>query len=193
MNKSTKIYLVKNCYGNPNKVYIGKTKTTRKNNHIETFGYDISYSIIDEIYSLDKSDWKPLETKWIQYYRNLGFDVLNKNNGGGGPINCSEETKQKIRNKHIGLIHTKETKQKMSISKLGIPRSEKTKCKMRKSKSEEHISKLRKPILQYNIQGNFIQEYKSYTFAKNVTKINGINNVLVGLAKTAGGYIWKHK
>jgi hypothetical protein len=30
----TKIYLVENCYGDPNKVYIGKTINSRKKVHI---------------------------------------------------------------------------------------------------------------------------------------------------------------
>ena len=32
----TYIYLVENCYGDPNKVYIGKTKNSRKTQHQKT-------------------------------------------------------------------------------------------------------------------------------------------------------------
>jgi hypothetical protein len=193
MKNTTKIYLVSNINSDPNTVYIGKTKNTRKYNHKNIFGDNIKYDIIDEIKSLNRKDWEPLETKWIQHYRNLGYNVVNKNNGGGGPKSCNKETKQKIRNKHLGIKHSEETKQKMSKAKIGIPRSEETKQKMRKSKSKEHAFKFRKPILQYDLQGNFVKEYDSYTSAKNITKINGINNVLVGISKTAGNYIWKHK
>jgi hypothetical protein len=34
----TKIYLVENCYGDPNKVYIGKTINSRELNHKKTYG-----------------------------------------------------------------------------------------------------------------------------------------------------------
>lgn len=51
----------------------------------------------------------------------------------------------------------------------------------------------RKPILQFDLQGNFIKEYDSYTSAKNTTKINGINNAVKGTVKTAGGYLWTYK
>jgi hypothetical protein len=36
-----------------------------------------------------------------------------------------------------------------------------------------------------------INTYSSITEAKFITKIKGINNVLTGRAKTAGGYIWQ--
>ena len=51
----TKIYLVENCYGDLNKVYIGKTKNSRENNHKNTYGDQIIYTIIDEIPSLDST------------------------------------------------------------------------------------------------------------------------------------------
>jgi hypothetical protein len=40
---------------------------------------------------------------------------------------------------------------------------------------------------------NIINEFQSITDAINKTKIKGIGNALTGLAKTAGGYIWKYK
>jgi hypothetical protein len=76
---------------------------------------------------------------------------------------------------------------------------------MRKPKSKLHIYNMKqakigkpnilsqKPILQYDLHNNLIEEYSSYTLAKKITKINGINNVLVGKTRTAGGFIWKHK
>lgn len=38
-----------------------------------------------------------------------------------------------------------------------------------------------------------IKEYKSITEARNMTGIKGIKNVVTGLAKTAGGFIWRFK
>jgi hypothetical protein len=59
----TKIYLVTNINDNPNKAYIGKTKNSRENNHKKAFGNNIKYNIIDEVESLNRNDWEPLETK----------------------------------------------------------------------------------------------------------------------------------
>jgi hypothetical protein len=81
----TKIYLVENCYGDSNKVYIGKTKNNRKSSHKNTFGNQIIYTYIDEIESTNREDWKPLESYWIEQFRQWGFEVMNKNKGGNGP------------------------------------------------------------------------------------------------------------
>ncbi len=95
----TKIYLITNCYGISNKIYIGKSKMKygREYAHRKTYGSEITYDYIDEIDSLDKNDWKPLECFWINYFKMLGFEVLNTNDGGGGPSFHTEETKLKLR------------------------------------------------------------------------------------------------
>ena len=167
----TRIYLVENCFGDPNKVYIGKTKTSRKSAHKCKFGDKIIYNYIDEISSVDRKDWEPLETFWIQQFKVWGFEVLNKNEGGGGvEIHSeetklklskvltgktrSEETKSKLRHSLKGLKHSSdkmkglkrsdETKLKMSLSKIGTKLSQSTKQKMsdvRLGKKQPNISK----------------------------------------------------
>jgi len=95
----TKIYLVENCFGDSNKIYIGKTKNSREKTHKRKFGEQIRYTYIDEVNSLDYKDWEPLESYWIEQFRQWGFDVLNKNGGGGGPTTHSGEIRNKISNK----------------------------------------------------------------------------------------------
>lgn len=59
--------------------------------------------------------------------------------------------------------------------------------------------KIGKPVLQYDLQGNYIKEYPSYREARRQTGISGIDTVCRGerqktkRQKTAGGYIWKYK
>jgi hypothetical protein len=206
----TKIYLITNCYNNPNKVYIGKTKNNRQKDHKRKFGQQIEYSEIDEIYSLDKKDWEPLETYWINQFKAWGFDVLNKNEGGGGPITHSEETKGKISNKLKGISRNylslnKERGEKISKSLMGKSKSNKG-----KPLSEEHKQKIQQtrgflknrkntwqitPVLQYDLQGNFIKEWESQTEAtKFLGKTgDGIGACCRGRQKNAYGYIWKFK
>lgn len=56
-----------------------------------------------------------------------------------------------------------------------------------------------KPVIQYDLQGNFIKEYASYREAQRETGINAIDVVCRGERQkgkkqiTAGGYIWKYK
>jgi hypothetical protein len=82
-----------------------------------------------------------------------------------------------IGNFHRGKKRSIETKYKMSIAKQGKPS-----CK-------------RKPILQYDLQGNFIKEWSHAGEAAEIINIHikGINNVLRNIAKTAGGFKWEWK
>lgn len=58
---------------------------------------------------------------------------------------------------------------------------------------------IKKAVLQYDLNGNFVAEYPSYREAQRRTGINGIDVVCRGerqkgkKQKTAGGYIWKYK
>lgn len=94
----TKIYLVTNCYGDPNKVYIGKTiNDSREGNHRRTYGKQITFDYIDEVNSTSRKYWKPLETYWIEQFRQWGYEVINKNKiGGSGPEFQTSDTKIKI-------------------------------------------------------------------------------------------------
>lgn len=155
MNK-TKIYLVTNCYGDSNKVYIGKEKTnkskynTRKYDHKKRFGENIVFTFIDKINSLDSKNWKPLEQYWIEQFRQWGFDIQNRNKGGGGP------------------------------NKL----------------SNKQIKKLKKPILQYNLVGNFVKEWESLKDISNHLKIKSsaeISRCCRGERRQVKGFIFKFK
>lgn len=50
-----------------------------------------------------------------------------------------------------------------------------------------------KPVLQYDLQGNFIKKWSSVVNASKETKINrgNINSCVNGFRKTAGKYKWK--
>jgi len=99
MSRNTKIYLIENCYDDFNKVYIGKTiNKSRKNDHKRKYGSNINFEILEEIEGVDRNLWKPRESYWINYYMNLGFEVLNKQiNGGSGVGFHTDETKNKIK------------------------------------------------------------------------------------------------
>ncbi len=92
----TYIYLVENCFGEANKVWVGKTKNSRKSNHRRVFGKQITYTIIDQVESFSRKDWGPLECYWIEQFRQWGFDIQNKNKGGGGSDFLSKSTRLKI-------------------------------------------------------------------------------------------------
>lgn len=52
-----------------------------------------------------------------------------------------------------------------------------------------------KAVEQYDLEGNFINEFESSAAASRATGINanGIANVARGKQRTSGGYVWKYK
>lgn len=60
-----------------------------------------------------------------------------------------------------------------------------------KSKKRFELSK--KPILQYDRDGNFIAEWDSLTAASHISELSCICKNLKGLTKHSGGFIWKYK
>jgi hypothetical protein len=202
----TRIYLVENCFGDSNKIYIGKTKVSRKNPHKRTFGSQITYTYIDEVEGYKKEDWKPLEIFWIEQFRQWGFELMNKNEGGQGPDFWTEEQKLAVKGK-LKPTSGNRGKRPGTSTKLGKPISEETKLKISKSnkgisrnkgyKYPKHIKQKMseskfKPILQFDKQNNFIKEWKSLKNASNNIK-GDIWACCKGYQKTAGGFIFKYK
>lgn len=157
----TYIYLITNCFNNPNNVYIGKTKNpiSRKNSHYKTYGKNIIYTIIDQVNTYSKNDWTPLESFWLEQFRQWGFKIVNLNKkGGGGSEQWSEESKNKQSLKYKG----REVPWATGIPK-GTKYTEEQKQKMRKSR----INKWRRPS---SIDQNIIKEIRILYSTGNYTK-----------------------
>jgi hypothetical protein len=184
----TKIYIVSNIYGDSNKVYIGKTKNNRKYNHIKTYGKNITYDYIDEINSLDRKDWEPLETKWIQYYVNLGYDVVNKRKkGGNGPEFHNKEIKEKISKILKGKKRSIEQKQTYIKSLVGRKFSSEQKKKISLSK----IGKGGRKIVCIN-DNKIFNTITEASYFYNI-KLRSITNILHGRAnKTINNLTFKY-
>jgi hypothetical protein len=207
LKKITKIYLVENCYGDPNKVYIGKTINSRESNHKKTYGNQIMYTFIDEINSLNRKDWEPIESYWIEQFIQWGFEVVNKNKKGGmGPEFLSDEAKLKKSRAMMGKTHSKETCLKISLSKIGKSLNHGNKISQSKKGkptnlilTSQHKNKLKEiksiPITQYDLSGNLIKEWSSTQEAATFYNIQKghICNALNGRSKSSNNFIWKYK
>ena len=205
----TYIYLVENCYGDPNKVYIGKTMSPkhRYNGHKRKFGKKIIYTIIDQVCSLDRKDWKPLETYWIQQFKAWGFKTTNVKKIGGSGAEChSDLTKLKISSSLKGRKNTwskildKDTKVKISKALKG--RKITWVCNKLKGYKYTNVQKQnlikgkQKCFEQYDLQGNFIKEWLSTQsdIARSFNKdVGSLSAHLSGKQKTALGFVWKIK
>ena len=79
--------------------YVGKTNNvrTRQTNHRgKKKNQNIKLEILDEV---REDEWKLWECYWIEQFKQWGFKLENKNNGGGGPSYWTDELKKKSRNK----------------------------------------------------------------------------------------------
>ena len=63
------------------------------------------------------------------------------------------------------------------------------------SSYKKRIAMSVKPVLQFNIDGCFVQEFKAIKDASRASGIGcgGIVNCCKGRSKTAGGFIWRYK
>jgi hypothetical protein len=183
----TKIYYLH--YGDNVPIYVGKSNRIqgRIPSHRKKFGSDIVIEILDDV---SLHEWKFWECFWIEQFKQWGYVLSNKNNGGGGA------TKQ-----NFSPIRS----QKISKARLGKPMPHKG-----KKFTEEHKEKIKstrgflqsrpntwtnQPVLQYNLDGTFIREFGSQLEASYFLQVkgDGVGACCRGKQKSAYGYIWKFK
>jgi hypothetical protein len=142
-------------------------------------------------------------------------DTIKKRINSRSWYRHSQETKDKIsaihKGKKLSAAHILDLSIKRSIALTGKPRSLETKIKLsishkgkvlsdshKKKLSDSHIgiqSKQRKPIIQINREGEFVNEFQSIAEASKILGVltTSISNNLVGLSKSCSGYVFKYK
>jgi hypothetical protein len=151
-----------------------------------------------------KEDLAKREEFWLQKFDAENNPLfMNRTNKAFGNSGLSDETKLKIKMSSLGKPKSTEARNNMSKGRTGKTRNQ-TKVRSDKGKprgispwvSENLKTRNRestfKPVIQYDLEGNIIREYKSAQEAKNITNLK-IQNALLGTTKTSGGYIWKYK
>jgi hypothetical protein len=122
--------------------------------------------IIDEV---DVDEWIFWERYWISQFKTWGFNLVNDTDGGEG---------------QYGRIFSNETRIKISLSKKG---------KIPKNINILKKCNIKEPVVQYDLDGNRINEYESSNYVKEVL---GVKNVFLVITKkrcSANGYIWRFK
>jgi hypothetical protein len=176
-------------YGDNVPIYVGKTVRIqgRMGAHRSKFGQNIILEVVDDVLT---SEWKFWESYWIEQFKQWGFKLKNKNNGGGGMthfISSPERgLKISIANKgrtmaHKGKPFTEEHKQKIKATREFL-----------KSRPNTWQSL---PVVQYDLSGNFIRNFVSQKEASIFMGIkgDGVGACCRGKQKSAYGYVWKFK
>jgi len=190
--------------------YVGKTTNlkTRLNTHKSVFGKSIYIEYIDEV-----DDWKYWEKHYINLFKNLGYILENKNNGGGGPsegVVFPEERKQKIGQANKGTVHPLEGRLAASKKLKGrkLPQEQVEKIRQAKlgkpnpngggkGKTKPNVSKAHKgrvspnkgksnPVALYKTTGEHVKTYPSYYDLAIDLQINPetVRCQLIGKAQT---------
>jgi len=189
----TKIYYLH--FGDNIPFYVGKTKNEyhRLANHKKTFGDNIHMKIISEVLN-----WRKWEKYYIEKFKNQGYSLQNKNNGGGGPEEWTEESIQKIKSHPTRGKKISKSNKGKSKSHKGKPFTEEHKQKIKQTreflKTRENTWQ-NTPVIQYDLKGNFIKKWSSQIEAtKYLNKTgDGIGACCREKQKSAYGYVWKFK
>jgi group I intron endonuclease len=215
MNKIIGIYQI---ISPSNKIYIGqswnilKRKYCYKNLHcqnqhklfssLKSHGWSKHrFYIIDTFESTVTQDTlNEKEIYWINFYRKMGYKLLNiKEGGSNGKL--AKETRLKISIKGKGRIVSEFTKEKLRIANLGKKHTSQSKDKMSKSKKGKKaspitIKKLSKSVIQLDLKDNLIKVWPSMRNAadENSLDYRQISSVCRNQKNhnTAGGFKWKY-
>ena len=152
--------------------------------------------IIEVIDIVPIEDWIFWETYWISQFKTWGFNLINYTQGGDGATFANETSFKK------GHISWNSGTKKPKILKGNRGKTENS-IKNQFKKGEVAWNKgvtgyktsKRKPVLQYDLEGNFIKEFESCGEA--ALELNciteNIRRACTGLSKTAKNFKWKYK
>ena len=189
----TKIYYLH--YGDNIPFYVGKTRNEyhRLFNHKKKFGKNTVMEIIDEVL-----DWRKWEVYYIEEFKKQGYILQNKNKGGGGSEKWEEKSIQKLKSHPTRGKNISESHKGKQKSHKGKKFKEEHKQKIKATRDflkNRPNTWINTPVLQYDLEGNFIKEWSSQLEAtKYLNKTgDGIGACCRGRQKKAYNYIWKFK
>lgn len=205
----------KKTFYNPNKYYSGhRLDNAIKKYEVENFQYEVIIQIVESNREKLREKLDELEKFYIEKYNSYN-NGYNMTLGGSGFKGCfqTEESRKKISEKAKGRISPMRGKhltreQKDILSKFAKTRTGEKNPFYGKTHSEETKSKIGKansvPVLQLDLNGNVIAEFKSAKEAGESFGKPRANSEIVKVCRgyisplgkkyiTALGYKWKYK
>lgn len=183
-----------------NSVYVGLTCNIirRTENHlnmeretvfkyVKKTGLLPELKILTDFLSLEESIIK--EKEWVEIYKKNKWNILNMSKTGGVGNTVSKWNIETI------MIESKKYKTKSEFKK----KSYNAYCAMYKLKCQNivclHMIKNKTPVLQFELNGDLIQNFDSINDAYKKTKIrySTIKFCCEGKYKTGGRFLWKYK
>ena len=167
-------------------------------NAIVKYGWEnFSHEIVAE--GLCKEEACSIEIELIAQFKSNNRDFGYNATSGGEHYTHSAESRMKISESTRGEKHhrygkhlTEETRRKMSESRKGRCFSEEHRKNL--SQSQLNDPKKSKPVAQYSLDGEFVNEYPSSCEASRMTKLSQghIAECCNGKRRQEGGYKWTY-
>jgi hypothetical protein len=165
---------------------------------------------IELIDIVPQGEWKFWEKHYICLYKSWGFCLRNGTEGGDGTGKSFRHTKttlDKIHAKTTGEYHwmKKGLTDKFKAHLKKLHEGNKGRTCLRKNityadsygteKAESIKKQFYVPILQYDLNGVFLNEWESSISVETELKIKRTNicHALKGRRNQVGGYVWKYK
>ena len=191
-NPENKVYIgyTTNLYKRKNYYKVNKgIRQTKLYNSITQYGWE--QHKIELIEECAKDELRNKEQYWINYYDSWN-NGLNSNPGGGGIITHTDETRQLI--SKMG----KANKGKRAVSHWkDKSRGEEFARNMSLARKDKPNPKNAKPVLQYDLEENFIKEWSSIKEANlylgKDKDSSAISECCKGKRQNAYKFKWKYK
>lgn len=182
--------------------HLRSTERTKKGSWIKSLLKLKKLPIIELIEECSEDMWEERERYWISFYKETGY-LKNMTDGGIGNKEglmkkevlltksqsmigheCKPITRERIRNKILGIKRSKETKNKIRLANIG-----------KKYSMDEILKRNPKPVMQLTLDMQEIAEFYSINEASRKTGVGkgSISGACNGIYKTGGGYKWKFK
>jgi len=201
------VYVITNIINN--KKYIGSSRKENIDPHYFGSGRLIKNALLKygkENFTRDilwegNEDARIMETYWLEYFNAASNTMFyNITNDARGNSSHTENAKKSVSEKLTGRKFSKETCNKISNAKLGKPNSKKGKSDGPKpGVSTAHKGRISpnkgNAIIQYDLQGNIVQEWINMQQAAKYFNINSesIRQCLRGISKKCVGFKWSYK
>lgn len=161
---------------------------------IRKYGVEnFKFEIVEEC---DQENLREREIYWIKYYNSFGSGY-NLTSGGEGVPTINIKQVQKLWDDGLSIkeISTKMNCQQHTVIHILEAYDNYTREESYKRGRINARKKNSKPIVQYDVDGNFIQKYCSAVDAEERTGItaSNIRGVLAKQQLLAGGYQWIHE
>lgn len=175
------------------RAHINEAKQNRLNNHrinwIKSLLNKNEQPIIDILDVVPENEWIFWEIYWISQMKSWGFNLVNGTNGGENPPSWKGKTHSiEYRKRRCEIMLLNNPAKNMNDNwKRKISESNKGRIL-----SKEHIRNLGKPIIQLDLNGNFIERWESITNASKTLNIiySGISLCVRGKRNKSGGFKW---